>query len=72
MPMKKREGSDEPSSGPAFAADGAFTTSSVLSNGPDGRPGQRRWGWDPYEVWRKRVKTASRAKQVLGEKFVAS
>lgn len=22
-----------------------------------------RWGWDPYEVWRTRVKASSRAKR---------
>lgn len=34
--------------------------------------GPRRSGWDPYEVWRTRVKTASRATQMPGEKFVVS
>jgi hypothetical protein len=68
MPMKKRERAQELPTGTAFAADGGFIASSVSANRLDGRRGQGRSGWDPYEVWRTRVKTASRAAQVPGEK----
>ena len=64
MPMKMSEGAQELATGTAFAANDAFIASSVSANGPDRRRGQRRSGWDPYEVWRTRVKAASRAKQV--------
>jgi hypothetical protein len=64
MPMKMSEGAQELPTGTAFAANDAFTASGISANGADRRRGQRRSGWDPYEVWRTRVKTASRAKQV--------
>lgn len=70
MPRNKTEEVQDLTTGTSFAANGAFTTSSVSANGLHGRRGERRSGWDPYEVWRTRVKTATRAKQVRGEKFL--
>jgi hypothetical protein len=72
MPRNKREEVPELTTGTSFAANEAFTASSVSANGLDRRRSERRSGWDPYEVWRTRVKTATRAKQVRGEKFVRS
>lgn len=66
MPMKMSEGAQELPTGTAFAANDALSASGTSDNGPDRRRGQRRSGWDPYEVWRTRVKTASRAKEVPG------
>jgi len=63
MPMKETEGAQELPTGTEFAANDAFTASVVSADGLDRRRGQRRSGWDPYEVWRTRVKSASRAKQ---------